>query len=266
MEYMRAHTYGPVDIFGALAPSRAAKLKAILIVALYVVCVLQLLRLRPAGRRVIAVSVATVAFCAAELLLVAGRVEESSVVLYEGRAGRGACSYELIGLGAPWGGRAEVRREKGVLYPVYRYKRDLWRNKLDIEVAGEGSFVEGVKVERGRWRTFCCVSPAKLAGELELRDGLVLNATGLDMRGYLFTAGRLLDLGHLPDGGRAGVKGAPAVSKSELLSAAQKSLVPPAVALLAWRTRHLVAGDTVIGLVSPSRLIFFETAGDAGTD
>jgi hypothetical protein len=265
IEYVRGHSSGPSGIFGTAAPSGSMKVKAILIAVLYAVCVSQLLRLKPAGRRVIAVAVATLAFSAAELTLVRNRVEESSVMLYEGKEGRGSCSYELIGLGAPWGGEGSMTRDRGVLFPVYPRDTDLWSSSMEISLVGEGSSADGLELERGKRRVFCCISPGGLAGEMKIEGGDVVNSTGLNMRAYLFRGGRLLDLGELAAGAKLRAADAPQVSKSDLLGEAQKHMVPAAVSLLDWRARYLESRETVIGLVPPDRLVFYEMS-DAGTE
>ncbi len=265
IEYVRGHTSGPSGIFGTVVPSGSMKVKAILIAVLYVVCVSQLFRLKPAGRRAVAAAIATIAFSAAELTLVRNRVEESSVTLCEGKAGLGSCSYELVGLGAPWGGRGTVKRDRGVLFPVYPRDTDLWSSSIEIALVGEGSSAEGLELERGKRRVFCCISPGGLVGEVKTEGGDVVNATGLDMRAYLFRGGRLLDLGRLAAGAKARPADAAQVSKSDLLGEAQKFMLPAATALLDWRARYLESRETVIGLVPPDRLIFFEMS-DAGTE
>ncbi|MFC1671775.1 hypothetical protein ACFL01_01435 [Planctomycetota bacterium] len=266
MQYVSAHDAKLERIFGSPLPSRAVKIKAILIAVLYVVCVSQLLRLKPAGRCMLAAAIATIAFSAAEVLLVRNRVEERSVTLHEGRAGGGSCSYEFIGVGSPWGGMTTLHRDRGVVFPIRRTVQDLFGENLEVKLTGKGSSVEDLRIERGTWRTFCCIVPGGLEGELAGTHGNVTNRTNLDMRGFLYAGGQLLDLGDLGQAGRARIEGAARVSKAELLGEARECLAPPALALCAWRIDQLGSVDTVIGLVPPFQLVFFEISNNADVE
>lgn len=251
---------GIARLFGTAGLDRRTMLKTLGVLALYLLGIMSILQMKVGPARAAALAAASVLFAVAAVVTLGSGITESSVTLLEGTPGRPVATYEFIGLGSPFGATAALARENGVLFPVHETVQGLFGDNARIELRGRGSATEGIVLERGRPRVFCCLAEDPLRGRIDRRGGQFVNRTGKHLPAvYLRRDGRFFDLGSFPDGARRDAGDVPAVSREDVIRAVKTRLEPAALRLFVWRLgRSSIDKAVVFGSLSRSDIFFFE--------